>query len=215
MWSCYSLCILQLQLAARLKICIEPEDYEKNIDCWNPNIKKRDIFAFVPKRPQKCAWGSSFYASFRHSPKKQRKKPTQKLLLSKGKLEGSEQSRFLCAECRWEKTFVCCDETNGCRQPTQPSVTETATEVSCKHTCAHLLSRSVAFTPSLHWQVCYHSYSRAFIHQKARGAFAGNVLAWLPAPDPVAFSRTTTNKIDLITSIKSWDFLTTFWSESS
>lgn len=199
MWLCYSLRILQLQPAARLKICIESEDYEKHIDCWNPNIKK--IFAFVTKRPQKCAWGSSFYASFKLSPKKQRKKATQKLLLSKGKLEGSEQSRFLCAECRWEKTFVCCDETNGCRQPTQPSVTEMATEVSCKHTCAHLLSRSVAFTPSLHWQVCYHSYSRAFIHQKARGTFVGNVLAWVPGTDPVGFSRTTTNKIDLSTNI--------------
>lgn len=46
MWLCYSLCIPQLQLAARLKICIEPEDYEKNIDCWNPNIyKKKETFS--------------------------------------------------------------------------------------------------------------------------------------------------------------------------
>lgn len=69
----------------------------------------------------------------------------------------------------------------------QPSVTETVTEVSCKPTCAHLLSRSVTFTPSLHWQVCYHSCSRAIIHQKAPGAFVGNVLAWLPSPGPSGF----------------------------
>lgn len=90
------------------------------------------------------------------------KKAAEKPLLSKRKLEGSEQNCFLrqCAGKRqvhpppWDMWLLAVDTALG----------HWAEDRNIMHMCVcdHLLPHNVAFTPPLHWQVCSHSASCTF-----------------------------------------------------
>lgn len=116
------------------------------------------------------------------------KKAAEKPLLSKRKLEGSEQSGFL-RQCAGERK-VHLPPWDIWLLPVDTALSHRAKERNIMQMCVHdhLLLHNVAFTPPLHWQVCSHSSSCTFtissftkgLARGGRRVSVGNVLAWVP-----------------------------------
>lgn len=91
------------------------------------------------------------------------KKAAEKPLLSKKKLEGSEQSSSHLRQCAGERK-VHLPPWDIWLLPVDTALSHWAKDRNIMQMCVcdHLLPHNVAFTPPLHWQVCSHSSSCTF-----------------------------------------------------
>lgn len=106
------------------------------------------------------------------------KKAAEKPLLSKRKLEGSEQSCFL-RQCAGERK-VHPPPWDIWLLPVDTALSHRAKErnIMQMRVRDHLLPHNVAFTPPLHWQVCSHSSLRTFTISSFTKGLGGNGCLW-------------------------------------
>lgn len=106
------------------------------------------------------------------------KKAAEKPLLSKRKLEGSEQSCFL-RQCAGERK-VHLPPWDIWLLPVDMALSHWAKDRNIMQMCVcdHLLSHNVAFAPPLHWQVCSHSSSCTFTISHSSWVWGGDGCLW-------------------------------------